>query len=110
MDNPDKAISIVLREIYGNKHGPWNSRGENNSSTSRFWRGIQETKEIWTGMKFILGEGRQISFWRDKWHDYEQLKLSFPKMFEGSGNKKARLNCYFGHLQNNNQKEWGLQK
>lgn len=46
-------------------------------------------------MKFVLGEGDRISFWRNKWQDYKQLSLSFPKTYEVTREKDGLVKSFY---------------
>lgn len=57
----------------------------------QFWKRLQDIKDIFmVGVKFVLGEGDSVSFWINKWYEYEQLSLSFPRTYELTKNKMDR--------------------
>lgn len=46
-------------------------------------------------MEFVLGKGDNISFWRNKWYDYEKLSLSFPKTYDITSDKDESVKLFY---------------
>ena len=38
---------------------------------------------------FVMGNGRRVKFWRDRWYGDEPLYVSFPSLFTLTSSKKA---------------------
>lgn len=68
----------------------------NGMKTLHFWKGLSDTKDVfWAVVKFSLGKGDRISFWRNKWQDYKQLSCSFPKIYEGTTDKEGSVKFFY---------------
>lgn len=79
LDNLNTTVCHILRKKYNRNSDKWADRDKIRTNTSQFWKGLQETKGIfWAGLKFTLGDGERISFWRDKWMDLEKLRDAVP--------------------------------
>lgn len=76
--------------------GAWNGAARPYKQSSHFWKGLQEVKEcFWPGIRFQLGDGSRIDFWREKWIGNEQLKYSFQKLYEVSRKKEISVKLMY---------------
>jgi len=90
----------LWKEIFVSKYGGWRSLGEegNSSRSSPWWKYL---KEVWAseglgrsfedGFKWKVGDGNDISFWKDNWMDCGTLKRVFPRLFSINLAKEAMM-------------------
>lgn len=92
----EKVACKILKEKYGNKHGTWSGEELHGRDTSHFLEGFARYQGcILGGVKFTLGEGNIINFWKNKWQDYEQLSRSFPKIYEVTRDEEGSVKVFF---------------
>ena len=54
------------------------------------WKAIRLLWEIVSSRTlFVVGNGRRVKFWRDRWCGDEPLCLSFPSLFTLASSKEA---------------------
>lgn len=51
---------------------------------------------FWKGIKYELRDGKNISFWEDKWIDATCLSYKYKELFEASGKQKIIVNQAYG--------------
>ncbi|WJZ80362.1 hypothetical protein VitviT2T_000290 [Vitis vinifera] len=72
----------VIRGKYGEERGGWASREVREAHGLGLWKGIRMDWELVSNrMVFIVGNGRRVRFWRDKWCGDSPLCSSFPSLF-----------------------------
>lgn len=94
----NKKVCEIFTEKYIHRQRRGRGRGRRRTSNyySQFWRDLEGVKEIFiAGTTYELGEGNQISFWRDKWIDNEQLKYVAPKIYQHSKNKEGMVKEHY---------------
>jgi len=90
----------LWKEVLFSKYGGWRSLGEGGRShrSSLWWKDL---KEVWAsegwgrsfkdGFKWKVEDGKDISFWDDKWLDSDALKRVFPRLFSIYSAKDAKV-------------------
>ncbi|RVW30599.1 LINE-1 reverse transcriptase-like [Vitis vinifera] len=72
----------VIRGKYGEERGGWSSRDVREAHGLGLWKGIRMDWELVSNrLVFIVGNGRRVRFWRDKWCGDSPLCSSFPSLF-----------------------------
>ena len=72
----------VIRGKYGEDRGGWCSREVREAHGMGLWKGIRmDWKLVSDRLVFIVGNGRRVSFWRDRWCGDSPLCMSFPSLF-----------------------------
>ncbi|WKA06987.1 hypothetical protein VitviT2T_024859 [Vitis vinifera] len=72
----------VIRGKYGEERGGWSSREVREAHGLGLWKGIRMNWELACNrLVFIVGNGRRVRFWRDKWCGDSPLCSSFPSLF-----------------------------
>ena len=72
----------MIRGKYGEERGGWASREVREAHGLGLWKGIRMDWELVSNrMVFIVGNGRRVRFWRDKWCGDSPLCSSFPSLF-----------------------------
>ena len=80
----------VIRGKYGEDRGGWCSREVRQAHGMGLWKGIRMDWELVSDMMvFIVGNGRRVRFWRDKWCGDSPLCVSFPSLFVLTVDKEA---------------------
>lgn len=81
---------------HGNKHMDWGNGIRRKGNVSQFWKEIHGVKEIFTaGNSYLLGNGRSIRVWKDKWINNEQLKYAAPKLLVLSNQKESSVKDHY---------------
>ena len=58
----------IIAAKYGEGRGGWCTRGVRGSHKCGMWRSIKEgTKNFFSQIQYIVGEGCRVSFWHDLW-------------------------------------------
>ena len=90
----------LWKEILVSKYGGWRSLREGGkvSRGSLWWKDL---KQVWDsegwgrsfedGIKWKVGDGKDISFWEDSWLRCGALKGVFPRLFSLSSTKDAKV-------------------
>ncbi|XP_068477366.1 uncharacterized protein [Phaseolus vulgaris] len=90
----------LWKEILDSKYGGWRSLREDNKFNrgSLWWKDL---KEVWNsegwgrsfeyGVKWKVGDGKEISFWEDNWLGCGNLKGVFSRLFSISSAKDAKV-------------------
>ena len=80
----------VIRGKYGEDRGGWCSREVRGAHGVWLWKGIRMNWElVGARILFLVGNGRRVRFWRDKWCRDSPLCVSFPSLFTLSVDKEA---------------------
>ena len=80
----------VIRGKYGEARGGWCSREVREAHGLGLWKGIRaDWKLVSDRMAFIVGNGRRVSFWRDRWCGKSPLCMTFPSLFALTVEKEA---------------------
>lgn len=92
MPNPGNFAGRVLNENtnQGKEHG--RGGGEKNSTnTPGFCKGLMSAKTIfWAGLKYEMGNGKEISFWGMAWLMKENSSIHYWHYSRLQDNQKAR--------------------
>ena len=82
----------MIRGKYGEERGGWSSREVREAHGLGLWKGIRMDWELVSNrLVFIVGNGRRVSFWRDKWCGDSPLCSSFPSLFALTIDKEASV-------------------
>lgn len=46
---------------------------------------------LFSGMRFVLGDGKRLKFWDNEWTPGNVMKLDFPRIFALALNKNGRV-------------------
>ncbi|RVX20623.1 putative ribonuclease H protein [Vitis vinifera] len=80
----------VIRGKYGEARGGWCSREVREAHGLGLWKGIRvDWKLVSDRMAFIVGNGKRVSFWRDRWCGESPLCMTFPSLFALTVEKEA---------------------
>ncbi|XP_068461575.1 uncharacterized protein [Phaseolus vulgaris] len=90
----------LWKEVVFSKYSEWRSLGEGGRShrSSLWWKDL---KEVWVSegwgrsfkddFKWKVGDGKDISFWDDRWLSSDALKRVFPRLFSICSAKDAKV-------------------
>nr|CAN70867.1 hypothetical protein VITISV_027610 [Vitis vinifera] len=82
----------VIRGKYGEERGGWSSREVREAHGLGLWKGIRMNWELVSNrLVFIVGNGRRVRFWRDKWCGDSPLCSSFPSLFALTDDKEESV-------------------
>ncbi|RVW35300.1 putative ribonuclease H protein [Vitis vinifera] len=82
----------VIRGKYGEERGGWSSREVREAHGLGLWKGIRMNWELVSNrLVFIVGNGRRVRFWRDKWCGDSPLCSSFPSLFALTNDKEESV-------------------
>ena len=71
----------VIRGKYGEVGGGWCSREVREAHGVRLWKGIRMDWDfVGSRIFFLVGNGRRVRFWRDRWCRDSPLCVSFPSL------------------------------
>ncbi|RVW23085.1 hypothetical protein CK203_099973 [Vitis vinifera] len=80
----------VIRGKYGEDRGGWCFWEVREAHGMGLWKGIRMDWELVSDrMVFIVGNGRRVRFWRDRWCGDSPLCVSFPSLFALTVDKEA---------------------
>ena len=80
----------MIRGKYEEDRGGWCSREVREAHGMGLWKGIRMDWELVSDrMVFIVGNGRRVRFWRDRWCRDSPLCMSFPFLFYLTVEKEA---------------------
>ncbi|RVW70862.1 putative ribonuclease H protein [Vitis vinifera] len=93
--NERKALwNQVIRRKYGEERGGWSSCEAREAYGVGLWKAIRKLGHLVTpSFDFVVGEGRKVRFWKDKWCGTTPLCESFPCLFALATSKEAWVNC-----------------
>ncbi|GKU95494.1 hypothetical protein SLEP1_g8850 [Rubroshorea leprosula] len=106
----------VIKGKYGGGGGHWQTWVRNgNDGGSLWWRDVQRINNVdrenagWLaeGFRLKLGEGKEVSFWWDKWCGGRCLTNMFPRLYLLSTDKEKK--CYQMGKELNGTWEWNLE-
>lgn len=88
---------------YGGLGGRWSPFSGESLSVSNFWQGIlsvaAENPDLQDfflqKFKVIVGNGRRVRFWIDRWINNQSLSAVFPRLFSLSVEKDGTLFEFF---------------
>ena len=67
----------------------------NRSHGKGLWKGILACREdFWKGVRFKVGRGNKVSFWKDKWCGEETLRDRFPQLYCMSVSREASVSDF----------------
>ena len=80
--NESEALwNQVIRGKYGEEGGGWCSREVREAHGVRLWKGIRMDWDfVGSRIFFLVGNGRRVRFWRDRWCRDSPLCVSFPSL------------------------------
>ena len=80
----------MIRRKYGEDRGGWCSREVREAHGLGLWKGIRMGwKLVSDKLAFIVGNGRRVSFWRDRWCGKSALCMTFTSLFALTVEKEA---------------------
>ena len=80
----------VIRRKYGEKEGGWRTCEVEGAFGVGLWKAIRMDWDIVEkGMNYVVGNGRRVKFWEDRWCEEEALKIDFPTLFTIATSKEA---------------------
>ena len=80
----------VIRSKYREEEGEWRTRGVEGAFGVGVWKIIRrDWKIVGRGMTFVVGNGRRVRFWLDRWWWYEPLREVFHSLFAIVDSKEA---------------------
>jgi len=80
----------VWKQILDSKHESWRRLKESNTSrnASRWWKDIHKVcgntksgKWFDNCIEWVVGDGKMVKFWEDKWIVEEPLCCKFPRLY-----------------------------
>lgn len=78
----DKLWKKVIRSKYGVEQGGWYSKPCRYSHRCSFWKGIMLQKPFFERhISYLVGNGRRIKFWDDRWCCRDPLRTKFPNLY-----------------------------
>ncbi|KAJ9673050.1 hypothetical protein PVL29_026361 [Vitis rotundifolia] len=92
--NEKKAFwNQVIRRKYGEEIGGWRSCEIREAYGVGLWKAINKVGQLATTFfGFEVGDGRNVSFWKDKWCGISPLSEAFPSLFAWATSKEAWVN------------------
>nr|CAD1824142.1 unnamed protein product [Ananas comosus var. bracteatus] len=64
---------------------------------SQWWQSVLSTGEIFRcGVSYTIGDGRLVSFWRERWCAQLSLQSMFPHLFNAVAKKNQRVREFAG--------------
>ena len=112
-NNQDQLWARILMS----KYGGWNTLccGRNKADYSPWWKDLKNVFQphhrncISNNLKWKLGDGNTIKFWKDKWREEDDLSLQekYPTLFQVSTQQNQNINS-MGILSGSNW-EWKIQ-
>ena len=89
----------VIRGKYGEERGGWCSREVREAHGVGLWKGIRMDWDfVGSRILFLVGNGRRVRFWRDRWYGDSPLCVSFPFLFALFVDKEAWVADFWGPL------------
>ncbi|RVW17395.1 Transposon TX1 uncharacterized 149 kDa protein [Vitis vinifera] len=83
----------VIRGKYGEERGGWSTCEARKAYGVGLWKAIRKLGHLVTHrFDFVVGDGRKMSFWKDKWCRTTPLCESFPSLFALTTSKEAWVN------------------
>ncbi|CBI24109.3 hypothetical protein VitviT2T_017099 [Vitis vinifera] len=89
-----KEMDAFWRKVFcgkfGELEGGWCSKEVRGSYGVGLWKAIRLLWELVSSRTlFVVGYGRRVKFWRDRWWGDEPLCMSFPSLFALASSKEA---------------------
>ena len=83
----------VIRGKYGEERCGWSTCEARKAYGVGLWKAIRKLGHLVTHrFDFVVGDGRKVSFWKDKWCRTTPLCESFPSLFALTTSKEAWVN------------------
>ena len=80
----------VINRRYGEEEGGWRTCEVGGAYGVGMWKAIRMDWAIaGKGMAYVVGNGRRVKFWEDRWCGEEPLKVAFPTLFAIATSKEA---------------------
>ena len=93
-EDPDGLWRQVLEMKYGLSRNGWDIQVATKNS-SAVWKGITSVKNLYmANIKYQIGSGETICFWKDRWVGDRPLDAKFPNLFSCAVDKEARAKAY----------------
>ena len=78
---------IVLSRVWG---GGGRTHEVGGAYGVSVWKAVRMDWElVGKEMAFVVGNGRRVKFWRDRWCGEESLRVAFPTLFAIAASKEA---------------------
>lgn len=86
----------IIRSKYGSTSNRWECSQHISSSTSMLYRSIIRLSPVFLPfIRFVVGNGKSLKFWKDHWWGDQCLSSSFPRLFHLSNKKEATISEIF---------------
>ncbi|RVW60999.1 hypothetical protein CK203_051369 [Vitis vinifera] len=80
----------VIRRKYGEERGGWSSCEAREAYGVGLWKAISKLGHLVTpSFDFVVGDGKKVRFWKDKWCGTTPLCEDFPSLFALATSKEA---------------------
>jgi len=99
----------LWKQVLESKYGSWRNLNDPIvlKSASRWWTNIHKVcggtlQGLWfdNSFEWVLGDGKKVKFWEDKWVGEETLKSKFPRLYMISDCKDGAIG-EVGHWEDN---------
>ena len=83
----------VITRKYGEERGGWSSCEAKEAYGVGLWKTISKLGHLVTpSFDFVVGDGKKVRFWKDKWCGTTPLCEAFPSLFALATSKEAWVN------------------
>ena len=83
----------MIRKKYGEEKGGWSSYEARKAYGVGLWKAISKVGHLVTpSFDFVVGAGKNMRFWKDKWCGTTPLCKAFPCLFALATSKEAWVN------------------
>ena len=83
----------MIRRKYGEERGGWRSCETREAYGVGLWKAINKVGKLVTPFfGFEVGDGKNVSFWKDKWCGTSPLSEAFPSLFALATSKETWVN------------------
>ena len=88
----------VISGKYGEEEGGWCTREVGEVYGVGLWKAIRKEGDMLScRVALLVGNGRRVRFWKDKWCGDEPLCIPFPSLFIVSSSKEAWVEEFWNH-------------
>ena len=83
----------MIRRKYGEERGGWRSGETRKAYGVGLWKAVNKVGQLVTPFfGFEVGDGKNVSFWKDKWCEINPLCEAFPSLFAIATSKETWVN------------------
>lgn len=88
----------VINGKYRKEEEGWRSREVREAYKIGLWNAIRKEGDLLScKFAFLVGNGKRVRFWREKWFGNEPLCISFPSLFIVASSKEAWIEEVWNH-------------